>query len=234
MKKIILIFIAILLTGCKAEVNINISENELTEEIKIYDLKSNVFESGTEIKEDVNTNIIIFEHEYHHYNKEQFEENDYVGNIYTFTSDLSFLGSSISRLTTCYEEMEVIYNNDIFGINTSDEYRCGYMFGGTDVVLNVVSDLKLESSNADRIVENKLTWYINQDNYKNKKIIFKYQLPKQNVSKNNENDEIINNENKQNNEKVDSTYVKIIFYALSIVFLISVLVVYQKIKNSNK
>lgn len=229
MKKIILIIIVIFVTGCQAEVNINISENEVSENIKIYDLKENVFETGTNVKEEVNNNVVYFEHDYKHYDIEEFEENRYVGKNYKFTSDLNLLGSSISRLTTCYENIEVYKNSYMLNIKTSDEYRCGYIFGANDVVLNIISDLKVSKHNADKVEDNKYIWNINSNNYKNKPIKIYFELS------NEENSEEQNQiENVKNIVAENEHWLNYILGVIGVVVIFIGVYVYIKIKNSNK
>lgn len=225
MKKILILFmICFSLTGCNTKVNLKIDEKKAYEKITIYDLKTNIY-SNNILDEEVQSNLDAFEMEYEYYDIKEFENNGNIGKTYELSENLE-LWWELSHVRPCYEMFDFRKTNTHISLNTSDEYRCGYLYGANDVTVVVESDLTVESSNADKVDGNKLIWNINNDNYKNKSIKFSYKLL--------EDDEIINNENEQNNEKVDSTYVKIIFYALSIVFLISVLVIYQKIKNSNK
>lgn len=224
MKKIImLLIISFLLTGCSTEVNLKINNEKVHEEIKIYDLKNNVYINNI-IREDVQSNLEAFEREYEFYTINEFEENGYVGKIYEY-NDEPTLWWEISHLRACYEDFNFKKTNTHISLNTSDEYRCGYLFGANNVKLVVESDLNLVSSNADKVEGNKLIWNINEDNYKNKRIQFSYKIADE--------DSIIN-KNETKIEESRNDFIKYILISLGIISLIIGGIIFIKVKNSNK
>ena len=185
MKKVLLLFVLILLvSGCSTEVTLRIDAEKVNEKIKIYELKSNVY-SNNVLDENIKSNMEAFEREYEYYDMNEYEELDYIVKTYELFENIE-LWSGLSHLRPCYESFELSKTDTNISLDTSDEYRCGYLFGANDVLLTVESDLKLISSNADRVDGNKLIWNINSNNYKNKSISFNYQITDSNSSKMND------------------------------------------------
>lgn len=211
MKKfLLLICFILLLTGCSTEVRLQIDAEKVDETIKISGLRDEIYINDS-LNEQIKSNIQVFEREYEFYDMKEFEDGDYVGKIYKLSENLE-LWAELSHLRPCYEKFKLSKTNTNISLETSEEYRCGYLFGANNVSLIIESDLTLISTNADRIDGNKLIWNINSTNYKNKSINFNYQL--------------INSKNKD-----DDKYLSYIL--LSIIIILSIgLVVFVKKKNS--
>ena len=148
MKKVLLFLICILLTGCSTEVVLKIDEEKVSETIKISKLKSDAYLNDM-LKEDIQFGLKVFEREYEYYEIEEFEEDEYVGKTYKISENIE-LWSEISHVRPCYEKFDLQKTDTNISLTTSDEYRCGYLFGAKDVTLIVESDLYLVSSNADK------------------------------------------------------------------------------------
>lgn len=175
MKKLLLVFCFVLLvSGCSTEVNLVIDEDKVKETIKIFGLKSDIYINDI-LDENVNYNIEDFEREYEFYDMNEFENDDYIGKTYQLSVEPE-LWSELSHLRPCYEKFEFNKTSTELSLITSDEYRCGYLFGANDVTLVIESNLELISSNADSVKGNKLVWNINEDNYMNKSISFNYKI----------------------------------------------------------
>lgn len=217
MKKTLLFLVCLLLTGCSTEVVIKIDNEEVIETIKISDLKSNVYENNV-LREDISSNLEDFEREYEFYDINEFEENGYVGKTYGIKGPIE-IWPEMSHVRPCYEMFKLEKTDTNITLNTSEEYRCGYLFGANDVTLIIESDLELVSSNADKTEGNKLIWYINDENYKNKSINFNYKIiDLEQLAK----------------EKKQTQFLTYIFIFLGITVLIGVIYVYKKNKESNK
>ena len=174
MKKKILFLLLLLLTGCSAKVELELSKDNITETTKIYDMKVNVYD-GNNVRQDISLYLEDFERDYEFYNMTEFEEEEYVGKNYNITVPLeNWQGTSI--ISSCYETFDVKLTDTSISLNTSEENICVDFFGVKGVTITLESDLKLISTNADRIDRNKLIWNINSNNYKNKSISFDYQL----------------------------------------------------------
>lgn len=212
MKKILLICFALLISGCTTEVNLVINEDNVSETIKIYGLKNEVYLNDTlEVK--VKNDIEDFEREYEFYDVREFEDEIYVGKTYELSENPK-LWAELSHLRACYEKFELNQTATELSLITSDEYRCGYLFGANDVTLVIESDLDIISSNADDTKGNKLIWNINKDNYKDKSISFNYKI------------------DDSKNEILDSQY---LVYLIVIILIVGILFfIRKKNKENNK
>ena len=227
MKKIIyLIILTFLLTGCSATVDLKITSDTIYENFKIYDLKSNVYNYDGSLKEDISEKLRYFNHDFSHYDVIDYEDGAYVGKNYSFYIDYDSW-KEFSRLRTCYDYVNITKKDKNIYINTSPEYRCGYIFGGDNVTLNISSDLIISDSNADQVINNIHTWYINNDNYENRVISINLESNKETER---EQIERIEKENIEKNSKKN----EYIIYGIIGLVIIVVLFLIIKIKNSNK
>ena len=213
MKKLLLFNLILFISGCSTEVTLQINADKVNEKIKIYELKSKAYPNNV-INEDIESNIAAFEREYEFYDMEEFEELDYIAKTYEFSESIE-LWSELSHLRPCYEKFELSKTDFNLSLNTSDEYRCGYLYGATDVLLTVESDLELISSNADRVEGNKLIWDIDSSNYKNKSIKFNYQL------------------SNSKNSKINDEYLTYIVLIISVCLIIGLIIFIKKRNNEN-
>ena len=182
MKKILLLFtVCLLLSGCSTVVTLKIDKDKVTEIIKISGLKSDVY-LNNQLNQDIKTRLNIFEREYEFYDMKEFEEGDYINKTYELSENIE-LWSELSHVRPCYETFKLEKTDTNITLNTSDEYRCGYLFGANDVTLIIESDLELISSNADDVEGNKLIWNIDESNYRNKSINFNYKIENSNINK---------------------------------------------------
>lgn len=175
MKKILLLFIlCLLLSGCSTVVTLKIEKDKVTETIKVSGLKEEIF-LNNQLNENVKKGLNVFEREYEYYDMKEFEDNEYVSKTYELSENIE-LWAELSHVRPCYETFKLEKTDTNITLNTSDEYRCGYLFGANNVTLVIESDLELVSSNADDVQGNKLIWNIDESNYKNKSISFNYKI----------------------------------------------------------
>lgn len=173
-KKLLLCVICLILSGCTTEVTLKIDSEKVTETIKVFEVKDKVYFNG-DLDENIRSNLEVFEREYEFYDMNEYQNEDYVGKTYELTENLE-LWSELSHIRPCYETFKLEKTDTNITLNTSEEYRCGYLFGANDVTFVVESDLELISSNADKVEDNKLIWNIDNNNYKNKSISFNYKI----------------------------------------------------------
>ena len=83
MKKVLLFGILLLLTGCSTEVTLKIDSENVSEIIKISELKSVAFPNNI-LNDDIKSNMEVFEREYEFYDMNEFENQDYVNKTYEF------------------------------------------------------------------------------------------------------------------------------------------------------
>lgn len=223
-KVIIILFFSICMTGCNTEATVYINSDEIEEVIYISDNKSNVYDLQGNINESIKSSVNVFEREFEYYNKEDIVVEDNIKRKYNFKMSIDDW-RDFSILRKCYDDVNIRKSNTRITVNATGEYRCGYMFDANNVTLNIVSDLTLYKSNADKIEGNRYTWYLNKDNYKNKSIYISYNL--------NEEDKI-NQVNNSNSVKENNSIDIFIILLISILIIICGIVIYIKVKNSNK
>ena len=88
-----------------------------------------------------------------------------------------------------------------------------------DITISFKSDKKVYDNNADEVKNNKYYWYINKDNYKDKNIRISFKKG-----------EILS----QKNIVISDNNFKVVIYLFLIILLISFLVIFEKIRKSNK
>ena len=220
MKRFILIICILLLTGCSAEVNINLNNGQIEENIKIYDYKQNILDSNNKLNENNKFWLDGFElNKEYQYETNTNDNNDILEKEYKATFDLAFWEDN-SILKKCYNSYKIINNASYFSLKTDNKYICGKVYNAQNVVLKLNSNYEVIDNNADEFKDNTYIWYINDSTYEDEEIYFK-------VNKN----KIVQNINDDNLFNIDY---KIILISLGLIVLISTIYIYYKVKNSNK
>lgn len=194
LKKLLLLFLLILLTGCEAEYNIEINNNiNLKETINIIEKDETKFNEKSDIlykltpKEYLETNLkwptqVYQNDEVNPYEPIKLDNTKY----YTKTdiSNYNMLGISYSYnhnqnrynntdiINKCYN-IKYSKNNDNVSFETIGEFKCFDEYKLLDkVIINLNTTCKVNKENADKKDKNKYIWYITKENYKDKKIKF--------------------------------------------------------------
>lgn len=192
MKKYLLLFI-LLLTGCKATYNLDISDDKIIESSNFYRESSDadyyVDEDGLKIEDELfNLNDMLDSY----YNKDYYAFN------YNADSDAFYTKSKIDDVNGIGINLNYSYNYDIF----KDSYLFSYCsssgsfvnndkyivinVSGLDVffnqesigdfnslTINIKTNLKVIKNNADSVNRNIYTWNINKKNSEKKRIYIK-------------------------------------------------------------
>ena len=106
----------------------------------------------------------------------QYYEMFYKDNYLNLTHEYSYNEYRISTvLVDCFDVSGIFYDDDYYYISTSGEFKCMSYIGykNDNVKVNFFTDLKVESSNADAIIDDVYTWNFNDDNYRDKTIDIK-------------------------------------------------------------
>lgn len=231
MKKIILLVCFIFLTGCKAEYSIIYEDNNLSESLNVVSsFNDNNFKSL--VNEYYNNSLFIVD-----YNIETGDmSNDEIINKYSIYNKSIINKDGIYGLKLNYSYNVIndykksfivhsLFDNFIINDNFFKAYDIKDIFLNyndlEEIVISFKTDKKVESSNADIVENNIYYWNINKNNYKDKVINITFDN-----SESNEVNKILNN----NSENI----IYIILGVLGIGILISVLVIYEKVKKSNK
>lgn len=184
MKKFVLLGMLIfLLTGCSAEININLDKELLKQEINI----SLDNEELTKITtfDTIENKLLTTEFssevlQYYHFKGETSKENYKVA---TFTLEKNLSDYNIDyMLNRCYDNYQLTHQDDKFILSTSSVFRCydEYNFDG-DIILNITTTYKVLSNNADNSLGNTYTWKITKDNYQNEPISMELDLKNKSI-----------------------------------------------------
>ncbi len=167
-KRILLILVILLLTGCKATYNINFDSDKIYDEIEIYDDSVKINQANDKDSDKLLEVIMDWENGYDYYNRELYSTDKVSG--YRYTYDFTYDEyEAMTQLRKCYENFDFKVTNDEISLKTSKEFLCGDYYQDTEeIVINIKSKYEIKSSNADKNSNNVYTWTINSSNYKNK------------------------------------------------------------------
>lgn len=167
-RKVILLFLLFLLTGCSVEYNLIVNEDKNIEESVVV-LQPNSFWGNTreEIEEQLFWTLVFSKDETepaYFYNQEQIlgDVNSGVKYSYEFKNIENFESES-EILKNCFESYNVELDNNILSINASG-FKCMSVLGDDfNININIISDGKVITGNYDKNNYNKYTWNINSD-----------------------------------------------------------------------
>jgi len=228
MRKIILLFISMfILTGCTAEYEL-IYENEvfneylkvktkktenLIDEIDKYYIKDYLVDYKIDLGD-------MTEYEYiskygKGYGKELINDSEVYGLRlgYNYDEKYNYLNSSI--VYTLFRN----FNIDDNFINASSINNIFEIYPYlSEIKISFKTDYNIVNSNADEIKDNILYWNINKDNYLDKKIFIEYSKKEKLIAE---------------DGYLNSSIIKYILMGLIIIILITIPIIYEKIKKSN-
>ena len=207
-KRLLLLFIIILLTGCEAEYNIEINNNvNLKEIISIIETDQNIFDKKNSQlynrtpKEYLETNLKWPTSVYNNGEVNPYEPIK-LNNTYYYTktniSNYKQLGLrySYNHMQRKYKETNLVNkcydikyskNNNTISLETISSFKCFDEYKLLDkVTINLNSTCNVNKENSDKKEDNKYTWYITKENI-DKKIEFEIECK-----------EITENDSKQN------------------------------------
>lgn len=237
----VLLAILILFTGCSATVNFDIG-NTIKQDMTIKldggersskTVYETVFDSVMEVEKT--TEMLS---EYNFSNTESYSELsvDKESSIGDYQFD--------NALAMCYDTVLFNNANNMLSISTDDVASCFSNYPMlNELVINLTTDYKVLSNNADEINGNVYTWKINKNNYTNKKIKFSVDYSRDGnrdtSSKTNDTTPVIpdnSSDNKDDKVTSTSTFLPILIFVCTIfiIFLIFYIIYYFKNKKNNK
>ena len=173
MKKTLLIIALLFFTGCTAEYNLHFSEDTIKEKITIIP-ETTQEQENTKTLDSREFFAIIDKDRSLPYETNQLDINNH--KAYQYSYEYKFSEFKYSDFTRCYDAYTILDENGIISFNTSKEFKCMvYDYKKIDnVVINISTDYKVVSNNADEVNGNIYTWKINNNNKDNKPIKFSY------------------------------------------------------------
>lgn len=175
MKKIIMLLVVIMLTGCTVNYNVTIDKDNITENVKISvpmnEVDENTFSeqvSGFNSSYNIKTNV---------------EDDNYIANLNRNFDFTNYNNSTF--MNKCYDEVNITNTDSDITIKTSNTFHCIKMeddFETQKVTVNIKTKLKVKDNNADEINGNTYTWIIDENNYADKQIYMQINKSLINVS----------------------------------------------------
>lgn len=193
MKKYLLLLFILLLTGCKATYNLNISDDKIIESSNFYRESSDpdyyVDEDGFKIEDELfNLNDML----------DSYYNNDYYAFNYNFGSDAFYTKRKIDDINGIGINLSYSYNYD----NFQNSYLFSYCFSNDSfvnndnyividakdfgaislldqsdqfdsLVINIKTNLKVVDNNADYVKGNVYSWTVDRSNINSKRIYIK-------------------------------------------------------------
>ena len=262
MKKIVILLAFLFtLTGCTLEYNLVIDERTFEEVITINEndstkLNSPVAEGTTISYQDrvdwlASYPIYVFKNAHidpyddsiiidgvKYYEKQKIVTGEEYGVSLITNGEIDEI-NDLRSLSHCYEIARVLNNKDEYVISTSFKNMCFENYPLLDeLTINITTDMKVTSNNADSVSGNTYTWKITRANYDNKSISLAMQYIRDyNQDKYNEEQEEKREEQRKKIEKQKNTTLKILG-VVGIAFLVIVLglgiVIFIKNQKENK
>lgn len=229
MKRIIVLLITLfIMTGCSAEYNLVYEDNVFEESLKVISTKEDSFVS--EINNYYNRGIIadytvqlgeMDEFEYiskygGEYKKNIIDENNMYGLQlgYKYQKDEEYSNSSI--VFNLFESI-YIFDNKIEASNIRNIFNNYNNL--SKITISFKTDKNVVNINSDEIKDNVYYWYINKDNYTNKQIEIELEEA---------GEELLDSDG-----YLTGNVIKYIIMFVVIMFLFSIIYVYEKIRKSN-
>lgn len=168
-KLLILILFLFIITGCSAEYTLDFSNKEIKENINITILDSDIPKSDPNslIEPDDRITPFIKGEQYPVFNNKDITYNKKVdknGNITTIKLDYNYTHQKFKNSTvykTCFENASFESERKNYVLNFSGSFYCLY---GKEIKINIKTNNKVNSHNADKVSGNTYTWIVNQKN----------------------------------------------------------------------
>lgn len=184
-KKLFLILITFLFTGCNVIYDVHIKDKKTEESLTIDSINVSIYNEELNRKRyslysQSNSSNPYEQTDDSYATYDIFKINDNsLKYLYKYNSNYS--DSNIAN--SCYEYFSVDTDENKVSILTGNSFKCFELINELDsVTININSNYKVIQSNADKIVGKKHTWYITRENASNKPIIFVYDKSKKNMT----------------------------------------------------
>lgn len=175
LKKIILILpLAILLTGCGSKYEIEFTQDEtIKDTISIFEDNDIVKKYTTKEEDELLNTLLEFERGYEHYKRELYATDEVTGYKYTYEFKYDEY-DALSQLRKCYEDLTLNVTDDTIELNTKGEFLCASYYKEMPYIdITIKSEYIVDETNGKLNEDNSVTWRINKSNYKNTPINIK-------------------------------------------------------------
>lgn len=182
MKKLIILFIILLTSGCTIKYNITIDKNYITEDINMVIDNAILNETTYNELTSKTNNVYLNTHEYYKVNHNKDDNNLNVNYRYNHKIN-NYQNSKV--INWCYHDKEIKIENNHLIIATGKVFDCANGESKSSIEnaqINITTKLKVIENNADEVKDNTYTWNINKENYTNKPIKMNVELPKDNTA----------------------------------------------------
>lgn len=234
MKKIIIIlFLCLMITGCSANYNLTLKNNQIKEELIINNYNVSSWNEGTTtykmmVEQALKSNIPIFYQDYvpennsklpnlSYYQISPINETNNLGLTYKYLfKEKEYRNSTL--LNSFDHKLNISVTNNIISFNESESTLFDKYPSLDNLTLKIETSYKVIKNNADKVEGNTYYWYLNKEEQNQKSIIFKCNKSEQNESQKTTNNQTIN-----------------IIYIIIIGFIILMgLLIYLKVKKASK
>ncbi len=228
MKKIILIFSILFLTGCDINYNLTINNDQITENIDVNaelnspPITAYIDEQGASETDDLIEGVS-------YYNIKELNNSTFLDYKFSFND---YYRSTATN--TCLKKVSLTkdsQNNYI--LNTTSYFSCFDLYPSLDNInVNITLNnlYTLVSTNSDNQNNNTYTWHINKKNYQDKNIQLIFQNKTEDIPNNEENTENKKEEETRSKETSIFTYILVITAVTVFLIVIFGYIKYKSIK----
>jgi hypothetical protein len=175
LKRLLLIPILLIITGCGSKYEIEFTENNtIKDTINIFEDNKIVKNYSKEDEDKLLNQILDFERGYEHYKRELYTTEKVTGYKYTYEFKFEEY-DALSQLRKCYEDLILEENDKEIKLTTKGEFLCKtYHKEMPYIDINIKSNYKIKETNGKTKDNNVVTWRIDKNNYKNSPIQITY------------------------------------------------------------
>lgn len=178
-QRILLLLLCFLLTGCSVKYDLEVTENNIIENI---DLQVDSSKLNTQMYDELTSDknsVYLGEKKYYTVTKESLGTN--LNLHYNYEHQIENFEKS-KVINWCYHDKNIKKTEDKIIISTKGSFDCANKESKSRVEnaqINITTKLKVLENNADKVNGNTYTWNINDDNYTNKPIYMEISISNQ-------------------------------------------------------
>lgn len=176
-KLILMVLIIFLSTGCTVQYNLNITEDEMAEDINVKVAQATLTPQDKNALIQNKNQAYINTTEY--YDVTPSEDEEYFNVNYKYTHKANRLENG-KLLNWCYHTRQITRTNKEIIISTEGPFDCLNKESRNRVdnaEINITTKLKVIKNNADKVTGNTYTWLVDENNYQNKPIYIHLKMP---------------------------------------------------------